>query len=407
MNVTQIQTEVQRAILSVGGYFGPLTAVARLLEELGEFAGALRRRGIDSNVEVEGVDGDLALELADIFIISTCIANQYCSDLKSSYQKLGLSVELSAHNLPKQAAASSCVALGAVVFLQLVEGCSTLARIISHHEGEKLPKPGELHPTIEETVATIHAGVVALAGVFEVDLSEAVLCTLEKMGRRDRGRFPRKYDPTTTAVIERFENIKHGTQCIFAKKAKVWGAPEWDVDSTVRDNIGRVIPSLLRFLRVCRPENLDGFVIEVPSLRVKDGVDGVAIAVRTVLSELVRQDPTEPSCLQDVSCPDWQFTFSGERLFAISFAPSYPSTSARHAFGLPGVYVFLQPEHSFDHWMAELPPEGKQRMKERIRTAFELAGRGYRGSIIEHGTEAERYVKPLEAVDAPVHWWRT
>jgi NTP pyrophosphatase (non-canonical NTP hydrolase) len=64
------QKLVEDVVRRVGGYWPVLAGVARLQEELGEVAAEL---------EVNQPDG-LAEEMADVFFISTCLANQYVAD---------------------------------------------------------------------------------------------------------------------------------------------------------------------------------------------------------------------------------------------------------------------------------------------------------------------------------------
>ncbi len=67
------QEQVRTTLGAVGGYWRPLAAVARLLEELGELAEILMSPTPDA--------GDLAEELADLWIITTALADQFLWDV--------------------------------------------------------------------------------------------------------------------------------------------------------------------------------------------------------------------------------------------------------------------------------------------------------------------------------------
>ena len=70
-HMTNRQRQVHAMIQNVGGYWRPVNAVARLLEELGELGELLISADLDSN-------GDqLSDEFADLWIISACLANQF------------------------------------------------------------------------------------------------------------------------------------------------------------------------------------------------------------------------------------------------------------------------------------------------------------------------------------------
>src|SRR4051794_9625151 len=82
LTIKELQDRIHAHIKSVGGYWSPLSTLARITEELGEFCAALENA---KNSQEQ------ALELADLFIITTCLANQYCAHLDEEYKK---------HNIP-------------------------------------------------------------------------------------------------------------------------------------------------------------------------------------------------------------------------------------------------------------------------------------------------------------------
>src|SRR5450830_1765616 len=79
--IGRIQNKVQDTVVSLGGYWRPLSALARVLEEVGEIGELLACNGA---VPL----GAVAAELADVFVISTCLANQYCARLSCEYKNL-------------------------------------------------------------------------------------------------------------------------------------------------------------------------------------------------------------------------------------------------------------------------------------------------------------------------------
>jgi NTP pyrophosphatase (non-canonical NTP hydrolase) len=68
----EIQQKIDQMIIHLGGYWRPLSGLARLLEEVGEVGGALYDEDEAALVE----------ELLDVFVISTCLANQYAIELE-------------------------------------------------------------------------------------------------------------------------------------------------------------------------------------------------------------------------------------------------------------------------------------------------------------------------------------
>ncbi len=70
------------------GYFPPLTNLARLSEEVGELAREINHRFGAKTKKKEEVDGDLALELADILFVIICLANSQQIDLDEAFERM-------------------------------------------------------------------------------------------------------------------------------------------------------------------------------------------------------------------------------------------------------------------------------------------------------------------------------
>ena len=75
------------------GYFHPLTNVARLAEEVGELAREINHRYGEKTKKPEELDGDLAMELADILFVVICIANRERIDLDAAFDGMMAKVE--------------------------------------------------------------------------------------------------------------------------------------------------------------------------------------------------------------------------------------------------------------------------------------------------------------------------
>ena len=67
------------------GYFHPLTNLARLTEEVGELAREINHRFGQKTKKAEELEGDMAMELADILFVVICIANREGIDLQQAF----------------------------------------------------------------------------------------------------------------------------------------------------------------------------------------------------------------------------------------------------------------------------------------------------------------------------------
>jgi NTP pyrophosphatase (non-canonical NTP hydrolase) len=88
MTIEEAQKKVDGWIRKYGvRYFSELTNMAVLTEEVGEVARIMSRRYGDQSFK-EGEDPDaLADELADVFWVLVCIANQTGVDLTAAFEK--------------------------------------------------------------------------------------------------------------------------------------------------------------------------------------------------------------------------------------------------------------------------------------------------------------------------------
>ncbi|MBA2627336.1 MAG: nucleotide pyrophosphohydrolase [Gemmatimonadales bacterium] len=75
------------------GYFHPLTNLARLSEEVGELAREVNHRFGQKTKKPDEVDGDMAMEMADIMFVLICMANREGIDLDEAFDRMMSKVE--------------------------------------------------------------------------------------------------------------------------------------------------------------------------------------------------------------------------------------------------------------------------------------------------------------------------
>lgn len=87
LSLRDIQNEVDSWITTIGvRYFGELTNMAILTEEVGELARVMARRYGDQSTKA-GEELNLADELADVLWVLVCIANQTGVDLSEAFRR--------------------------------------------------------------------------------------------------------------------------------------------------------------------------------------------------------------------------------------------------------------------------------------------------------------------------------
>lgn len=88
MTLEEIQSAVDQWIRSYGQrYFNELTNTALLMEEVGELARLMARHYGEQSFKPSETDNDLSEEMADIFFVLVCLANQTGVDLTVAFER--------------------------------------------------------------------------------------------------------------------------------------------------------------------------------------------------------------------------------------------------------------------------------------------------------------------------------
>ena len=88
LTIKEAQQIVDKWIKTIGvRYFSELTNLAQLVEEVGEVARIISRTYGDQSYKNSKEHKDLAEELADVFFVLICLANQTGVDLTEALQK--------------------------------------------------------------------------------------------------------------------------------------------------------------------------------------------------------------------------------------------------------------------------------------------------------------------------------
>jgi len=221
------------------------------------------------------------------------------------------------------------------------------------------------------------------------------------------------YDPSdteTNSTLQHFRGIQQGTQCPFAKAAKLWGGmPEEDIDETKADKVNAA--ALTEFVRRSNSgERLDGFCIELPNAAATP--EELGVTVRRTLTALSDKDPAAEGVMRVkyIGSRGWRFRFAKADFFVTTFAPCYPASSSRYAFNTGRAFVLLQPEVSFlRHNLPIDTPvtlEPPKTIRDKTRLAFRDAGRSYHIPDTTKYPPAEHIVKPIhDDGKTIIRWW--
>lgn len=249
--VAYYQHLVDQTIQALGGYWRPLSGLARLLEELGELNELLLQEQ-DSKEWQEKLEG----ELTDLFVISTCLAHQYCGDLEEEYTQLGLPInpEEIYHKLPSFSSSTEGV-------LHIAAQSGQIGRILNHYEGDKKKKPTEKHRRLSAEVALLHHFLLRFANTLQVRLFDHVESTLSYNLQRDKNRFDLTDDPMTERSRINYIAAKQAEGKL--ETEKIWGARPWRSEATIEDNVQASLPTVARWLKCGEAEQIAGVVFEI------------------------------------------------------------------------------------------------------------------------------------------------
>ncbi|MFC4680288.1 MazG nucleotide pyrophosphohydrolase domain-containing protein [Exiguobacterium aestuarii] len=220
----EIQQKIDAMILHLGGYWRPLSGLARLLEEVGEVGGALRK----------GTADELKEELLDVLVISTCLANQYAISLQQP--------EVNGGEVTKEQ-----------LYFQIVEEAGEVARILNAYEGDKKLKPNRQGESLQLHIEQLQRAVISLGEQCNFELFDSLYALIDEKSTRDFGRFDHTPDPITEDSVRSYLKYQSG---------RYWGG----IEPKPFEAIGRYIrreSHLLRFLKIAPFEGLDGFVIKL------------------------------------------------------------------------------------------------------------------------------------------------
>ncbi len=298
-DIKRYQVMVDETVRKLGGYWRPLSGLARLLEELGELNEVFLEKKLD---QVK-----LAEELADLFIISTSIGNQYCTDLNDEFTILQKPYKVKELYQLHPTYDDSYQGL-----MELAKCAGQIGRILNHYEGDKKKKPTEKKQRVAQEIAKLHLQLIMLANFYQIRLFDEVERILKRDSVRDHKRFAVTFDPVTATSLERFKKLNIRLEGSPNNVKKLWGALDWDSEKDLILNLLEILPSFIRFSKIAPLEGLQGFVLEARGLQYVKSENRNEV-LRTILSVLHQYDPLKESIDYEMGLieGDFHFHFNG------------------------------------------------------------------------------------------------
>jgi NTP pyrophosphatase (non-canonical NTP hydrolase) len=218
-DIIHIQKVIDDTIRTLGGYWSPLSGLARVLEELGELGEIILKK-----------------DLGEEFTV--CVANQYSARLSLNFNPdVKGSRTLQEH------------------YLSLMSKSGELARILNSYEGNKKLKKDEHPNTVEKQVSLICSDIISIANSLDIDLIKSTEQKMLTIRKRDKDRFDTLYDPTLSRSHDEYISINK-------TDTKVWGLRDSAFNSLKEDLLNNA-DVIRRFLKFGAIERIDSLVIKV------------------------------------------------------------------------------------------------------------------------------------------------
>ncbi len=240
------QVAVRAALAAVGGYWRPSAGVLRLLEELGEVAAAHQAEDRDA----------LGDELADVWIISTAIADQFLVDVRP----LRAADSSPAEAFPHAGGPATLPAASGAGLADLVAHAGEIARVVNYYDGPKAPRTLDGWRGLAPAVAALHGALGQVAAAHGIQLGARVTAKLTLLTSRDEGRFAFGYDASTAPVLSRLRYAHPELN-----DARLIGGPDWDdINAERAVATAKAIAAIEMFCKAADHEQLDGLVMAGP-----------------------------------------------------------------------------------------------------------------------------------------------
>lgn len=190
-----------------------------------------------------------------------------------------------------------------------------------------------------------------------------------------------------STVFQEFHRIQNKSECIFAKRARIWSAPYWIESASIENNCERLLPSFMIFCSFVKDRSIDGYSIEIPHNQLTTTLEDFGKVFKQILHFLSEHDPAKRHCMNvspsRIGGKGWVFEFDRVTFFLTTFTPHYDETHPRYTHGYNQYcHILFQPEISFlRHNLSDDTPNTNWSQpitdRDKIRSSFRNHGREY------------------------------
>lgn len=211
---------------------------------------------------------------------------------------------------------------------------------------------------------------------------------------------------TSNNIKDRFKKLILNTYCPFAKDAVIMYASDWNTEIEVKENLERILPQFLRFVKVGIQNGYELFVIEVRQESIIEGIQSFAGFLNKLLHDIHLLDTKAVRYFTEgIETMEWDFTFNKIRFFIPTFAPFYKKSHPRYSFNQDTAFIMFQPDSTFDKHNINSKNPDRDEVTEKIKSLFLENNISYSLKYVKGSFKAIRYLKPINLEDPPIKWW--
>jgi len=334
----------------------------------------------------------LGRNIAELFMNSFCVADQYYVDIEGWYKREGLPLEID--SLVKYSFGSSDDLEDLARDIQ--SATRSTVRTLAHYHGWETgsSRPERLIVLISE----LHKIIYRICRKRKIDLYGHMVKVIERASNRmPRTSYSERYDPVTSSVLRDFSPIKAHAVCRYGRSANAWGARRYREENSLEANLNDCLDVLSRLSRCANNENVDALVLMLPA-QLSSTLESLAKTLNRILWFFGYNDPAGVNSLDNIKNDNWRFKFLGEEFFVQAFGICYDSSSTRYTYGVDATFVQFIAESAFHR---SIERSKKSQTEKDIRDYAETLGKPY----LKRSHDADAFIHSLRFNDDPVKWF--
>jgi hypothetical protein len=213
-----------------------------------------------------------------------------------------------------------------------------------------------------------------------------------------------EHDNTINRTLQNALPLLEKTKCPFAMNAAIMGAPDWNNNLSIEENIIHIFPHFMKFHRIGMIEKLDMFIIEVSELGYVQSLKDTSRLFKEVHNQFQKLSTVNYLDIDDPKNIGWDFHVNGQNYFTITFNPYYSENHARQSHVRGSTFITFQPNYSFTNNGIGSKFPRTPKIKQAIRRNFINGNMPYDVEIASSKYQYKKAIKPMKIGEEAIDW---